>query len=72
MPHLTPEQRKDVEERTQAFAQDLDALKTKYQVDIGYMPQWIQGPPGAFVTVVVADVIDMKYRNPSPLHAAKA
>ncbi len=53
------------------FKQELEALRLKYQVDIGYAPELVPMQEGLFGIVVASDVIDLKYRTPSPFKVHK-
>lgn len=64
--NLTPEERKDSDERIERFRAGLEKLREETQCEIGYMPMYVPTGPSMFGTVVQADVIDMKYRAPSP------
>ncbi len=65
---LTPEQKKDVETRVDAFRKGYVELVEKYQVDFVSYPQWVQNPNGAFLTVSNMTIVDKKFMPiPSPM-----
>lgn len=71
MPQLNEEQQKDVEERKERFKKGYEKLILETQVEIMYKPEYVPVANQFFGTIVVADFVDIKYRNPSPIHAPK-
>ncbi len=68
---LNEEQVKDVAERIEKFKKEYERLCLQYQVEIMTKPEFQHATNGIFGVVVMADFVDLKYRNPSPLHAPK-
>ncbi len=68
---LNEDQIKDITTRIDGFKKDYEKLCAQYQVEIMTKPEFQHATSGVFGVVVLADFVDLKYRNPSPLHAPK-
>lgn len=66
-PVLTPDQNKDIQDRSQAFKDEVKALTDKYQVDFVSYPVYVSLPDGHCLTKSVIEIQDKKYAPvPSP------
>ncbi len=71
MPQLNEEQQKDCADRIESFKKEYEKLCLSHQVEIMTFPSLEHMAHGMFGVLVKADFVDLKYRNPSPIHAAK-
>ncbi len=72
MPELNEAQKADCTSRIEKFKKSYEALVQQLQVEIMTVPTFQHANnSGLFGVVVMADFVDLKYRNPSPLHAQK-
>lgn len=61
MQPLTPDQQADIEARSTEFRAKYLNLVAEYQMDFRAYPQYVQGPNGAFTTLVQMVLADKKY-----------
>lgn len=61
-PPLTPDQEKDVQERSKAFEDEYNALMEKHEVYHAVFPLYVPVAPGIFATVPNTTIVDKKYQ----------